>query len=93
MDRKETTARRSLNCNRSVVLYSKRDCHLCEEAAAILTRLEAEVSLVWRTVDITSDQLLFDQFKYRIPVIQIENGPTLDWPTTVERVRRAVLTR
>jgi hypothetical protein len=73
------------------VLYSKQDCHLCEEAAAILRRLQSEMLLDWRTVDITSDESLFERFKYRIPVIEVEGGVTLDWPTTVERVRRAVL--
>jgi hypothetical protein len=75
----------------SVVLYSRPGCHLCDDAAAILGRVGPELGITWSTVDIRSDPLLFEQFRYRIPVIEVIGGPTLDWPTTAERVRRAVL--
>jgi len=77
----------------TVVLYSKPGCHLCDEAATILRRLASEQILRWRAVDITTDPALFERFKFRIPVLEIDSGPILDWPTTVERVRKAVLTR
>jgi hypothetical protein len=77
----------------ALVLYSKADCHLCDDAAAIVQRVGSELDVPWSRVDITSDADLFEQFRYRIPVIEIVDGPTLDWPTTAERVRRAVLSR
>ena len=73
------------------MLYSKPDCHLCDEAAAILRRLASEQILRWRAVRHYDRSRLFERFKFRIPVIEITEGPVLDWPTTVERVRRAVL--
>ena len=75
----------------SVVVYGKADCHLCDDAEAIVRRVSGELGVSWSKVDIESDALLFDRFKYRIPVIEVVGGPTLDWPTTAERVRRAVL--
>ena len=74
----------------TVLLYSKADCHLCDDAAAILRQVGGELGVSWSRVDITADADLFERFKYRIPVIEIVGGPTLDWPTTAERVRRAV---
>jgi hypothetical protein len=75
----------------SVLLYSKEGCHLCDDAAEILGRVGSELGVAWSKVDIERDPLLYEQFKYRIPVIEVVGGPTLDWPTTAERVRRAVL--
>ncbi len=74
----------------AAILYGKPGCHLCEDAAAILDSLSPE-GLRWRHVDIEGDAGLFERFRHSIPVIEIEGGPTLDWPTTRERVRRAAL--
>lgn len=75
----------------SIVLYGKPECHLCEQAEAIVTRVTAELGISWERVDIRSTPALFEELRYRIPVIEVVGGATLDWPTTAERVRRAVL--
>ena len=74
----------------AVILYSTPDCHLCDEAAEILIDLARDVPIEWQRVNIESDPALFERFRYEIPVIQIVGGPELKWPTTRERVRRAV---
>jgi hypothetical protein len=73
-----------------VTLYSTPDCHLCDEAAAILATLERRARFRWRRVDIRSNASLFERYRYDIPVIQIDGGATLTWPTTRERVFRAL---
>ena len=75
----------------SVVLYGKEDCHLCDDAAAILQQVSRDLGIAWAKVDIASDSVLYERFKYRIPVIEIVGGPTLDWPTTADLVCQAVL--
>ena len=55
----------------SLVLYGKADCHLCDDAAAILQRVASELGVSWSKVDITTDPAVFERFKYRIPVIEI----------------------
>ena len=74
----------------SVILYSTPACHLCDRAAAILVDLAREVPFRWRRVDIRSDPALWERFRYEIPVIHVEGGAELRWPTTRERVRRAL---
>ena len=74
----------------TAILYGKPECHLCEDAAAILDGLAREGALRWRRVDIRADPSVFERSRYAIPVIEIEGGPTLAWPTTRERVRRAL---
>ena len=74
----------------TAILYGKPQCHLCEDAAAILDDLARVEGLRWRRVDIRDDPALFERYRYLIPVIEIAGGPTLEWPTTRERVRRAL---
>ena len=69
----------------SVTLYGKADCHLCDEAEALLRPLSAQRRLAYRKVDIQSSPELFDRFRYRIPVIELDGGSTLDWPVTAAR--------
>ncbi len=74
-----------------VTLYSKPDCHLCDEAEHLLAQVGRRLPIEVRKVDIQSSPELFARFRYRIPVIEVRGGQSLDWPTTPERVRRAIL--
>jgi hypothetical protein len=74
-----------------LILYGKAECHLCDEAEAIVARVCTELGVRYRKVDIQGSPELFEQFRYRIPVVEVPGGQTLDWPTTAERVRRAIL--
>ena len=74
----------------TAILYGTPECHLCDDASAILAGLAGECDLGWRRVDIRDDPALFERYRYLIPVIEIVGGPTLEWPTTRERVRRAL---
>lgn len=73
-----------------VTLYGKADCHLCDEAEDRLVRLSRQVGLTYRKVDIRSSPELFERFRYRIPVLEIDGGATLDWPVSSEQLRGAV---
>jgi Glutaredoxin-like domain (DUF836) len=61
-------------------------CHLCEEAEGWL--LEAGVS--WEPTDIAADAALFEQYRYRIPVINVDGHEVLGAPMTREDVRRTL---
>jgi hypothetical protein len=56
-----------------VRLYSRPDCHLCDEARAGLESMRAE-GLVFELeeVDIDSDDRLLGRFLERIPVVELE---------------------
>jgi glutaredoxin len=74
----------------TVTLYGKPGCHLCDDAKALLETVARTHPLSVRKVDITTIPALFEQYRYRIPVIEVDGGPVLDWPTTPERIRRAI---
>jgi hypothetical protein len=50
--------------------------------------LEAGVS--WQSADITTDAALFEQYRYRIPVIEVDGHEVLCAPITRADVRRAL---
>ena len=76
----------------AVTLYGKPDCHLCDEAEDRLARLSRQRGIRYRKVDIQSSPELFERLRYRIPVIEVEGGATLDWPVTSEQMWKAVQT-
>jgi glutaredoxin len=56
-----------------LVLYARRDCHLCGEARAGLERLRSEgLDFELEEVDIESDEALLERFLERIPVIELD---------------------
>ncbi len=56
-----------------VLLYSKPDCHLCDELKAQLRKLQAVYPFEWREVNILEDREAFDRFEQEIPLVFI-NG-------------------
>lgn len=59
-----------------VVLYTKAGCHLCEDARFLLEEIAQDTAYALTEIDIRSDMAVFEQYRYRIPVILI-NGTTL----------------
>ncbi|OAI91952.1 glutaredoxin family protein [Pseudomonas putida] len=67
-------------------LYGTLGCHLCEVAEALLMPL-VEHGLLVELVDIADDQLLFERYGLRIPVLRrCDTGAELDWPFDVDQV-------
>ena len=56
-----------------VEIYSKPDCHLCDEAKTVLQRVRSRCPFEMIDVDITNDQRRYNEYKEQIPVIFI-NG-------------------
>jgi glutaredoxin len=57
---------------REVVLYTKADCCLCDDAKRALALARAQVEFALREIDIESDPALFAAHRYDIPVIEID---------------------
>jgi glutaredoxin len=56
-----------------VEIYSKKECHLCDDAKALLHRARKSFPFEMIETDITKDKTLFEEYKEQIPVIFI-NG-------------------
>jgi len=57
----------------AVTLYTRKGCHLCDEARAEIDRLRAKAEFELETVDIDSDAGLQARFNDEVPVVFI-NG-------------------
>ncbi len=64
---------------RTVTVYLRPGCHLCEEALAVLGDVRRDVAFTLRTVDIESDDDLHRRFLERIPVIALDGAELYDY--------------
>jgi len=72
---------------RAVRLYGKPGCHLCEQAEEFLEDLRGEFDFFVTQVDITTDDALFDRYRYEIPVVTLADGRSVSGRVTVQRLR------
>lgn len=56
---------------RTVTLFTKPGCGLCDEVKAELDALRPAFPHQLSEIDITEDSELFDKYRYTIPVVQI----------------------
>jgi glutaredoxin len=72
-----------------LVLYSRPDCHLCDGARAVLTR----VGHPFDEVDIESDDELFKRYLERIPVVVLDGEELYDFFVDEEGLRARLASR
>jgi hypothetical protein len=58
---------------KEVVIYSKPDCCLCDEALQVLARVQCVFPFVLKKINILTDNDLYTQFKDEIPVVYIQS--------------------
>jgi glutaredoxin len=56
-----------------ITVYSKPDCHLCDDAVEVLRRLQGELRFELTVLDITEDEQLHRAYFERIPVIMLDD--------------------
>lgn len=68
-----------------LILYYQPECHLCDEAEALMQLAGLEGS--YRRVDIESDLELLKRYGIHVPVLQREaDGEELFWPFDRQRL-------
>jgi len=77
---------------RSLFLYGRPECHLCDEARAILEGLIQEVEdLELVELNIEDDDDLHGRFLERIPVIELDGRILSELVPDVQRLRSTLL--
>lgn len=61
-----------------VTFYTKAGCHLCEEARDMLDDIAVQVAYDLTEIDIRSNPELFEEYRYRIPVVIVNNEKILE---------------
>jgi hypothetical protein len=73
---------------RTVTLYGRPGCHLCDEARASLRQIQATEPFVLQEMDIETDDELFRRYLERIPVIALDGEELFDHFVDEEALRR-----
>ncbi|MBS2025655.1 MAG: glutaredoxin family protein [Deltaproteobacteria bacterium] len=55
-----------------VVFYTRKGCHLCEDAWVQVLTAQSQRPFAVRVVDIDEDRDAYDDFKFDIPVLEID---------------------
>lgn len=53
------------------ILYTRSGCHLCEDAEEWLHDLATFYNAQLQLIDILTDPVIYEQYKWQIPVLQI----------------------
>ena len=64
------------------LLYFTDGCHLCDDAEKLLQ----QTAISYAKVDIVNDQRLVDLYGYSIPVVENNNGDTINWPFDLQQL-------
>ncbi len=73
-----------------LLLYTRPGCHLCEDAAALLRRLQAETPFDLREVNVDDDPALRERYGEQIPVIEAHGRVIARAPIVERRLREVV---
>jgi glutaredoxin len=71
----------------SVTLYTKPDCHLCEEALKTLRAVRAELPFELTVRDIATEDALHRAYFERIPVVALDGEELFEYFVDAERLR------
>jgi glutaredoxin len=64
---------------RTVTLYGRSGCHLCDDARAVLERVRAGTPFALEEVDIEADDALLRRYLERIPVVALDGEELFDF--------------
>ena len=73
----------------AVTFYTKAGCHLCEDARELLEEIAEETEYTLTEIDIRSDPAVFALYRYRIPVLVINEETLLEGRIEAEELARA----
>ena len=70
-----------------MILYSRHDCPLCEDAEEILNKLSVD----YKFVDIDLDDSLRKKYNSKVPVLVNNHAQELNWPFTEDKIKSLLL--
>lgn len=83
--------RRKAPQDRLVTLVGKPDCHLCDDARAVVEKVCGDLGAAWEERDITQDPELHEQYWEQIPVVLVDGRQHTFWRVDEVRLRKALI--
>jgi glutaredoxin len=78
---------------RTVTLYTRPGCHLCDEARAALERVRARAPFELHEIDIEADDALHARYLERIPVVALDGEEVFEYFVDETALVRRILYR
>jgi len=72
-----------------VIFYTKAGCHLCDEAREMLDEIAGQKDYELTEIDIRSNPEIFETYRYRIPVIIIDETTVVEGRIDYDDLARA----
>jgi len=72
-----------------VTFYTKAGCHLCDDARELLEEIAEGTEYTLNEIDIRADMAVFELYRYRIPVIRINQDTLLEGRIEADELARA----
>ena len=73
-----------------VTVYSRKGCHLCDDAYTTLQSMQAELNFEIEVIDIDQNQELVNLYSDQVPVIQIDGQHHDFYKVDPERFRSSL---
>lgn len=73
-----------------VMLLTRADCHLCQDAVDTVARVCSAHEIVWREVTAEEDPALGEQFTEEMPVLFIDGVQRDFWQIDPDRLARLI---
>ena len=76
-----------------VTIYSRPDCHLCDEMKAIVEIVGRDVPFNLEQIDISQDPLLEVRYGLEVPVLEVNGKKAAKYRVGEEELRRILSAR
>ena len=78
---------------RTVTLYSRPGCHLCDDAREAVERVRAQAPFDLHEIDIERDDVLHARYLERVPVVAVDGEEVFDYFVDETALLRRILYR
>ena len=75
---------------KKITLISGPNCHLCDQAKAMLYPLLEVKNIQLNELNVRDDVALFERYGVRIPVVVFADGREKGWPFTTAQIARMI---
>jgi len=76
-----------------ITIYSKPDCHLCDDAKAILKKVSTDFVFTLTEINIEENPETYEKYKYDIPVVFVDDVRLFKGKIEETKLRKALSSR
>jgi glutaredoxin len=89
-DRNDGAQSRGAHSRHEITLITRVDCHLCQDAEALLRAMSQELGFGLVLLDVDSDRDRANEYSDRVPVILLDGREHGYWRVEEQRLRAAL---